>query len=397
MALATQCPHCHTTFRVAHDQLKLRAGIVRCGKCRQVFNGIEHLLSPAEPQQAVQTENATATPETGTKDAAALILPAAPVPATNDAATTTPPSSAGLEPDFFFDFDFDSKPAAPVAKPDTAVPAQKTGSGDVLDELDYDALDGMTLMHFPQEEEEPEPPAAQNDHPATTAAVNVAAADAAALALATAEPAPASGTDIEDARLPGILRQSAAPASEQETEEVAQEEPGFVTTARRQQHRQRGVRRLFGAGSAILALVLLAQAGYALRNQIAAHLPQTKPSLLAICRTLGCSIALPVQIDAISIESSELQAQPGAAGALALTLLLRNRSSTVQSWPNIELTLNDGNQRAILRRVFTPREFPLSTTDIAKGFGADSEQTIRLSFTLTQLTAAGYRVVLYYP
>ena len=46
MALATQCPHCQTTFRVANDQLKLRGGLVRCGSCREVFNGIEHLVRP---------------------------------------------------------------------------------------------------------------------------------------------------------------------------------------------------------------------------------------------------------------------------------------------------------------------------------------------------------------
>jgi predicted Zn finger-like uncharacterized protein len=28
MALATRCPHCQTTFRVANDQLKLHAGLV---------------------------------------------------------------------------------------------------------------------------------------------------------------------------------------------------------------------------------------------------------------------------------------------------------------------------------------------------------------------------------
>ena len=39
MALATKCPHCNTTFRVASDQLKLRGGIVRCGTCQQVFDG----------------------------------------------------------------------------------------------------------------------------------------------------------------------------------------------------------------------------------------------------------------------------------------------------------------------------------------------------------------------
>ncbi|MBR7799354.1 DUF3426 domain-containing protein [Undibacterium fentianense] len=46
MALATQCPHCLTSFRVANDQLKLHAGMVRCGACKQTFNGIEHLLAP---------------------------------------------------------------------------------------------------------------------------------------------------------------------------------------------------------------------------------------------------------------------------------------------------------------------------------------------------------------
>ncbi|HWV64041.1 MAG TPA: MJ0042-type zinc finger domain-containing protein, partial [Oxalicibacterium sp.] len=49
MALATKCPHCQTTFRVAHDQLKLRAGLVRCGHCKEIFNGIEHLLPPEKP------------------------------------------------------------------------------------------------------------------------------------------------------------------------------------------------------------------------------------------------------------------------------------------------------------------------------------------------------------
>ncbi|MCD6026825.1 MAG: hypothetical protein K0R08_1344 [Solimicrobium sp.] len=44
MLLATKCPHCSTTFKVANDQLKLQAGLVRCGICQQVFNGIDHLV-----------------------------------------------------------------------------------------------------------------------------------------------------------------------------------------------------------------------------------------------------------------------------------------------------------------------------------------------------------------
>ena len=56
MLLATQCPHCFTSFRVANDQLKLHAGLVRCGSCQQTFNGIEYLLAPGvKPAAAPST------------------------------------------------------------------------------------------------------------------------------------------------------------------------------------------------------------------------------------------------------------------------------------------------------------------------------------------------------
>jgi predicted Zn finger-like uncharacterized protein len=49
MALATKCPHCNTVFRVAADQLKLRGGIVRCGHCKEVFDGNAFLIDPLAP------------------------------------------------------------------------------------------------------------------------------------------------------------------------------------------------------------------------------------------------------------------------------------------------------------------------------------------------------------
>ena len=60
MALATQCPHCHTTFRVAADQLKLRGGIVRCGACQRIFDGNAHLIDLDKP--AAPAPSASAAP-----------------------------------------------------------------------------------------------------------------------------------------------------------------------------------------------------------------------------------------------------------------------------------------------------------------------------------------------
>lgn len=45
MSLATRCPKCNTLFKVSAGQLQLHEGQVRCGQCKTVFSGIEHLAA----------------------------------------------------------------------------------------------------------------------------------------------------------------------------------------------------------------------------------------------------------------------------------------------------------------------------------------------------------------
>lgn len=52
---ATRCPHCQTRFRVTPAQLELRAGMVRCGACREIFNGREHLLPESVEAEVLAT------------------------------------------------------------------------------------------------------------------------------------------------------------------------------------------------------------------------------------------------------------------------------------------------------------------------------------------------------
>lgn len=42
--MQTKCPACQTVFHVQRDQLKQADGLVRCGQCRKIFNGREHLV-----------------------------------------------------------------------------------------------------------------------------------------------------------------------------------------------------------------------------------------------------------------------------------------------------------------------------------------------------------------
>ncbi len=91
-----------------------------------------------------------------------------------------------------------------------------------------------------------------------------------------------------------------------------------------------------------------------------------------------------------------MQLLPPNQNIYTLTLVLRNRSHTAQTWPYLELTLNDRDEKAIVRRVFTPREY-LSTPATADGIAAGSEQQIKMVFELAQPAASGYRLYLFYP
>ncbi|MFW6349128.1 MAG: MJ0042-type zinc finger domain-containing protein, partial [Thiohalospira sp.] len=63
----TQCPNCHSHFRVTAEQLRAADGRVRCGVCDTVFDALEHLeealprtepdpeaVAPPEPEDRPQ-------------------------------------------------------------------------------------------------------------------------------------------------------------------------------------------------------------------------------------------------------------------------------------------------------------------------------------------------------
>jgi predicted Zn finger-like uncharacterized protein len=43
--MRTRCPECTTVFRVTSEQLRRKAGTVRCGHCQHVFNAFDHWLA----------------------------------------------------------------------------------------------------------------------------------------------------------------------------------------------------------------------------------------------------------------------------------------------------------------------------------------------------------------
>ena len=55
-----RCPHCSTTFRAEPEQIRQRAGRVRCGECNKAFNALEQRVKPTAPPIVEPTEEVVA-------------------------------------------------------------------------------------------------------------------------------------------------------------------------------------------------------------------------------------------------------------------------------------------------------------------------------------------------
>lgn len=103
--MLTRCPSCATNFRVTPEQLKARAGRVRCGECQNVFNALDTLIeeplampAPTADVGVVPAPTVEELPESP-PDAPRESLSSAPLPEASAALTeqdakTTEPSPA---------------------------------------------------------------------------------------------------------------------------------------------------------------------------------------------------------------------------------------------------------------------------------------------------------------
>lgn len=147
----------------------------------------------------------------------------------------------------------------------------------------------------------------------------------------------------------------------------------------------------------LLFIVLLAQATYFFRVELAAHLPGIKLTLASYCKLLNCNIPLPKKIDQLSIESSDLESDPKQASVISLNAILRNRAPYAQTYPNLELTLTNSMDKALARRIFPPAEYLKPSEDEKQGLLPNHEVGIKLQLDTADLKPTGYRLFLFYP
>lgn len=333
--MRTRCSGCQTTFRVTPEQLRARAGKVRCGQCMTIFNALDSLVED-EAGKPVTTPASRVT---------AAVLPARQAshaaPA-NDADAMHPPGGRA-EPRLDLDalaFDADESVVAPI----------------VADAQMQQAVEPVTgSANEPSAED------------ATEAAAQKFRVDGLIMPREINE-------------IPGYNKWA---------------EGVMIPPAEVPAERQSGV--FFLLVALLFAGTLAVQAGYRFRGEIAVAVPVLRPVLERIGETAGFDIPLPQRADLLSIESSDLQSDAARGGLLVLQATLRNRAPYAQAYPHIELSLTDTLDSAVLRRVLSPEDYLAAPGTAEQPFSSNTDVAIRLWIEAKDVAAAGYRLYVFYP
>lgn len=358
----TRCPGCGTVFRITRAQLALREGQVRCGHCRAVFDANDHFVAldadRLEDDPLVQDELARGRPTVTLRSADAL------QPAPDAIAAESLATDAAIE-------------HVPADAPRVDAPAVGAPAVDAAI-VDAPAVDAPAVD------------AAIVDAPAVDApAVDAVVADAAVVdapretafvdehaAAATSEaPSPAGSAAIDIGQMDRAAR--------------------FEWKKPRQRIERSPI--VDGAAIALLLIALALQAVFEYRDTLAAHVPATRPILAGACGLLGCTIGPLRDTAALSIDASDLQADPAHRGLLLLTATIRNRAAYAIAYPHVELTLTDASDQVVVRRAFAPSDYAGGIADPDAGIAANGERLVRLFIDASATAQAGYRLYLFYP
>jgi len=334
----TRCPACGTVFRVTSEQLRLKAGKVRCGHCQTVFNAFDHLQieelrsdTPMSPLPEPEFTEA-ALPE--------VSLPQHPV---------EPPAP----------FSTDTLASAPVPEMPPLVPEMrevaddKAGACRPVEDDQTAGCDGLEPL--------PEP------LPESPEQTTQAAREAGLVAV----------RELADSNAAYNRWSAGALASDGfgGFDEVAQKSPAWP----------------YVLVLLLLLLVLLGQLSWHFRTDIVLRMPAAAEAYAG----LGLDVPLPREAALVSIETSDLQAD-AARGLFVLNATLKNRAAYAQAWPSLELTLTDINDRVVARRVIESADY-LQSGAPKEHFPANAETGVRLWIEASDIGATGYRLYIFYP
>ena len=299
----TQCPHCHTLFRVHPEHLAAAEGRVRCSRCDRIFNATDQLRatpddengglhnlpdeqggfeSPLEADVERQSEEEKRPSAQPLTDGAETLEHDLGVPFAPDA---TPHPGVGL---------YAPATDAPQLPESTPPIPEKETSPD---------------QHSRQTDEAPEP-----DPPFAPAAAS-----------------------------PAIELDSGEPLS---VEEI---------TAGRSGKRRLG-RLLWSLAAVVMLLLALAQLAWLERARLLED-PRSRTLLEKFCRLAECQLPVRRAPERFVVLSRSVASHPETENALLVKLDFSNQAGYAQPYPKLILSLYNSREELAARRLFTPQEY----------------------------------------
>jgi predicted Zn finger-like uncharacterized protein len=327
----TQCPHCQTQFRIHAEQLRAAGGQVRCCRCSEIFNAVEHLQdAPAILPPGSSTGNSGLPAEPAAAEYQASVEQPAVSAAGQDEislAQLFETSGAGETPHATeweppFQFDPATERRAPKEDPDLL--------WEIPDRLQDDLLEVGQLQS----------PAAGRPSPAVARGKTH---DLLQIPDTQAEGRPPPPFEI-DHGLPEL--QPTEPA------------PGPFPAGRRS-----GWNTLFWTLAILLLLMTaLGQLAWQGRDRLLRHYPQTRPALEWFCQWAKCELSPRKQPALLKVVERSITLHPDIPNALQIHLTFTNQADFPQPCPRILLNLYRSDEQLIARRNFNPGEYACPTT-----------------------------------
>ena len=411
--MRTFCPHCQTTFRITPEQLKARAGKVRCGQCQTVFNALDCLID--EESGGTDRIARTAVPTAAPIAAAAPVsaeIERPPEPDTSSLAAldaSQPSVEEPTRPLFYEDANPTLPPAPWTDEAGSSSPEVFTAYGPIASAEETSERPNLVeIAPITAVLDKREPFFVETD-PAPDDAGSVGNAGNAGNAYNSDfnrevdpfELAPPV-TLAHTAKAPRPLRAIKdndgliMPRATNEIEGYSRwaEDP---ISARIDLPEEQPTRWPFVLAAVLLILVLAGQVAFHFRSEIVVSTPSLRPLLLLFSEAFGVDLPLPRHVELVSIEASDLQTDPSRNNLLMLTATLHNRARYAQAYPSLELSLTDTGDTAIVRRVFSPTEYLPPATSADQPFAAGTDISVRLWLEAKNVSAAGYRLYVFYP
>ena len=312
--LVTECPSCHTRFRVTEAQLSLAGGRVRCGACLMVFTGTDNLVFDTDEFLDGTREEADAALD-------ALLSELTRKDAAEEEWVTGPDSETETGRD----------PGVEMAAVEE-------------EDNDPDAAAGETSRLSPDE-------AAEGGSVEVIEEMALAVPDP----LAASEPGKdktAKGSKDED-EPPPVSGDEAAPPVDFSLPQLKLDAEELVTS----QFRARRRTRWWVPVAIVVGLLALTAQVLWFQYDVWIQDPGMRPVYERVCPVVGCR--LPVLKDVARFYSKELvvRSHPSAADALMVDALIVNDAPFEQPFPVIELRFSALGGQLVAARRFKPEEY----------------------------------------